>query len=128
MKKLILLLIALTTLTNVSYASFPVADHLEVHQKSVLTEDEESKSNGNLYVFFSILSAIGILIFSVLALANGLAHNGNPFPFLILALASIGATIVSTIKAKKHGAKWGKSLLGLGIGVVGVLLLLLLVG
>ena len=39
MKKLILLLITLTTLTNVSYASFPVADTLKVKQDTLQTEE-----------------------------------------------------------------------------------------
>jgi len=39
MKKLILILITLTTFTNVSYASFPVADTLEFKQDTVQTEE-----------------------------------------------------------------------------------------
>jgi len=39
MKKLILLLITLTILTNVSYASFPVADTLKVNQDTIQTEE-----------------------------------------------------------------------------------------
>ena len=39
MKKLILLLITLTTFMNVSYASFPVTDTLEVKQDTVQTEE-----------------------------------------------------------------------------------------
>ena len=41
MKNLILLLITLTTLTNVSYASFPVADTLKMKQDTVQTEAVE---------------------------------------------------------------------------------------
>ena len=41
MKKLLLLLITLTTLTNVSYASFPVADTLKMKQDTVQTEAVE---------------------------------------------------------------------------------------
>jgi hypothetical protein len=41
MKKLLLLLITLTTFTNVSYASFPVADTLKVKQDTVQTETVE---------------------------------------------------------------------------------------
>ena len=41
MKKLLLLLITLTTLTNVSYASFPIADTLKVKQDTVQTETVE---------------------------------------------------------------------------------------
>ena len=41
MKKSILLLITLITLTNVSYASFPVADTLKMKQDTVQTEAVE---------------------------------------------------------------------------------------
>jgi hypothetical protein len=41
MKKLLLLLIVLTTLVNVSYASFPVSDTLKVKQDSAQTETVE---------------------------------------------------------------------------------------
>ena len=40
-KKIILLLITLTTLTNVSYASFPVTDTLKIKQDTVQTETVE---------------------------------------------------------------------------------------
>ena len=39
MKKLILLFIALTTFANVSYASFPIADTLEIKQYTLQTEE-----------------------------------------------------------------------------------------
>ena len=39
MKKLLLLLIALTTFTNVSYASFPITDTLEIKQDTLQTEE-----------------------------------------------------------------------------------------
>ena len=39
MKRLILLLITLTTFTNVSNASFPVADTLKVNQNTIQTEE-----------------------------------------------------------------------------------------
>ena len=39
MKKLILLLITLTTFTNVSYASFPITDTLEVKQDTLQTKE-----------------------------------------------------------------------------------------
>jgi len=41
MKKLLLILITLTTITNESYASFPVADTLKVKQDTVQTETVE---------------------------------------------------------------------------------------
>ena len=39
MKRILLLLIILTIFTNVSYASFPIADTLEVQQDIVQTEE-----------------------------------------------------------------------------------------
>lgn len=39
MRKLILLLIALTTFMNVSYASFPITDTLQVKQDTIQTEE-----------------------------------------------------------------------------------------
>ena len=39
MKKLLLLIITITTLTNVSYASFPVSDTLKVKQDTLQTEE-----------------------------------------------------------------------------------------
>ena len=41
MKKLLLILITLVTLTNVSYASFPVVDTLKIKQDTVQTETVE---------------------------------------------------------------------------------------
>ena len=41
MGKLILILIMLTTFNNVSYASFPIADTLEIKQETVQTETVE---------------------------------------------------------------------------------------
>ena len=42
MKKLLLLLITLITFTNVSYASFPVADTLKVKQDTIKTESVDA--------------------------------------------------------------------------------------
>ena len=39
MKKLLSLLITLTTFTNVSFSSFPIADNLEVKQDTIQTEE-----------------------------------------------------------------------------------------
>ena len=39
MKKIVLLLITLTTFANVSYASFPISDTLEVQQDTIQTEE-----------------------------------------------------------------------------------------
>ena len=173
MKKLILLLITLTTLTNVSYASFPISDTLGIKQDTLQTEEikqyhyslqkmgidlnsckcescrrgvtplvsksnilskkkeieiqkEKTEPNGNLFVFLSVLSALGAIVFTFLTIGSGMMHNGNPFPYLILTLVSISASILSGIIAKRRGAKTSKAFLGLGVLALGVLLFMLL--
>ena len=61
------------------------------------------------------------LIFAFLTLGNGMTHNPDPSlvtTYALLTLLSIGGTILSSIQAKKNGASWGKSLLGVGIVVL----------
>ena len=170
-KKLLFLFIALITLIDVSYASFPIADTLEVNQDTVQTEEikqyhyslqkmgidlksckcescrygviplaskpnilfnkkeihkEKTELNGNLFVFLSVLSALGAIVFAFFSIAEALTHNGNPFPYLMLTLASIVASILSGINAKKRGSKTGKAFLGLGLLGLGVLLFMVL--
>ena len=172
-KKLLFLFIAITTLNNVIYASFPIADTLEVSQDTVQTEEikqyhyslqqmgidlksckcescrngfspliskpdivhkkveiemnkEKTEPNGNLFVFLSVLSALAAIVFAFIALGSALAHNGNPFPYLMLTLASIGTSILSGINAKNRGSKTGKAFLGLCLLALGVLLFMVL--
>ena len=172
-KKLLFLFITLTTLTNVSYASFPIADILEVNQDTLQTEEikqyhyslqqmgidlksckcescrhgvipllskpnilskkkviempkEKTETNGNLFVFLSVLSALAAIVFTFLSLGSAFAHNGNPFPYLMLTLASIGTSILSGINAKNRGSKTGKAFLGLCLLALGVLLFMVL--
>ena len=172
MKKLLLLLIALTTLTNVSYASFPIQVYLQTDtlqteeikqyhynlqkmgidlksckcescrngviplvskpkilskKKEIEIQKEKTEPNGSFYAFLSILSALGAFVFTLLTFGSALQHNGNPFPYLLLTLASIGSTIFSAIQARKKGASWGKVVLGLGIIILGVLLIMVLI-
>ena len=164
----------LTTLTNVSYASFPIiTDTLETTTDTLQTEEikqyhyslqqmsvdlkscrcescrhgvtplvskpktlsnkkeieikkERTEPNGNLFVFLSMLSAVGAIVFTFLTIGSGMMHNGNPFPYLILTLVSISASILSGIIAKKRGAKTGKAFVGLGVLASGVLFFMLL--
>jgi len=55
MKKLVLLLITLTTLTNVSYASFPVTENL---QTELVYENTEIPTYGNRQSIWGILSFV----------------------------------------------------------------------
>ena len=74
-----------------------------------------------------MLSALAAIVFTFLTIGSGMMHNGNPFPFLLLTLASIGSTIFSAIQVRKKGASWGKAVLGLGIVILGVLLIMVLI-
>ena len=72
MKKLLLLLITITTLTNVSYASFPVNQNTQTE----IVETIESPSYGNspsILGFLSlILSVVGLILFFTPAIGTGL--------------------------------------------------------
>jgi hypothetical protein len=96
-------------------------------KKESVIQEEKSVPNGNQFVFLSVFSALLAVIFSFLFLAGSFKHNGNPFPFLLLTLASIGSTIFSAIQVRKKGASWGKAVLGLGIVILGVLLIMVLI-
>jgi hypothetical protein len=98
-----------------------------VHKKEEIEmPKEKTEPNGNLFVFLSVLSALGAIVFAFLTLGSGMIHNGNPFPYLLLTLASIGTSILSGINAKKRGSKTTKAFLGLGLLALGVLLFMVL--
>ena len=67
MKKIILLLITLTTLTNVSYASFPITENntCEVLSATIIQDNDYDDNEPSLLI--SILR--GILVISVLGFA-----------------------------------------------------------
>ena len=64
MNKLILLLITLTTLTNVSYASFPVAEntHTEIIENATIINAPESPAYMLLGFFVGIFSWFLVLL------------------------------------------------------------------
>ena len=96
-------------------------------QKEIEIQKEKTEPNGSFYAFLSILSALVAFVFTLLTFGSALQHNGNPFPYLLLTLASIGSTIFSAIQARKKGASWGKAVLGLGIVILGLLLIMVLI-
>ena len=98
-----------------------------VHKKEEIEmPKEKTEPNGNLFVFLSVLSALAAIVFAFLSLGSAFAHNGNPFPYLILTLVSIVTSIVSGINAKKRGSKTAKAFLGLVLLALGMLLFLVL--
>ena len=100
MKKLVLLSITLISLTNMSYASFPIVENFEVKEIQML--DDEPLKYGSLFAVLSVLLSLLSLIFIFLFIGSGMMHNGNPFPYLLLSIVSIISTILSGIEAKRR--------------------------
>ena len=125
MKKLILLLITITTFVNVSYASFPVTDGMQ--NEVIQIADEEPNTGGLLFAVLSVLLSLLSVLFIFLFIGNGFSHNGNPFPYLLLTIASVFATIFSAKEARKRGAKRSNSFIGISILIISLLLIKFLV-
>lgn len=125
MKKLVLLLITLISLTNMSYASFPIVENFEVKEIQML--DDEPLKYGSLFAVLSVLLSLLSLIFIFLFIGSGMMHNGNPFPYLLLSIVSIISTILSGMEAKRRGLRRSKSFIGLSILVIALLLIRYLV-
>ena len=125
MKKLVLLLITLISLTNMSYASFPIVENFEVKEIQML--DDEPLKYGSLFAVLSVLLSLLSLIFIFLFIGSGMMHNGNPFPYLLLSIVSIIFTILSGMEAKRRGLRRSKSFIGLSILVIALLLIRYLV-
>ena len=102
---------------------------LPIKSKNV-KEVEKRESNGNSYVFLSVISGLGsifLFFLSLVSLALPPYSDNAPTIYLLLSLFSIGLTIFSTIQAKKKGASWGKAFLGVGVAVLVILVILFLV-
>jgi len=125
MKKLVLLLITLISLTNMSYASFPIVENFEVKEIQML--DDEPLKYGSLFAVLSVLLSLLSLIFIFLFIGSGMMHNGNPFPYLLLSIVSIISTILSGMEAKRRGLRRSNSFIGISILVIALLLIRYLV-
>ena len=102
---------------------------LPIKTKNV-KEFEKRESNGNSYVFLSIISGLGSIFLFFLSLVSSALppySDNEPTIYLLLTLLSIGLTIFSTIQAKKKGASWGKVFLSVGVAVLAILFILPLV-
>tara|TARA_B110000116_G_C16301737_1_gene344079 strand:- start:89 stop:418 length:330 start_codon:yes stop_codon:yes gene_type:complete len=108
MKKILLLLITLTTFTNVSYASFPVTETQQTEIVEVITSNStEVPRNGwlNIYgvaslllfilaLFFVLMIVVGIPLFSISGpdIANYIAYA------IYSTIAAIVLGIISFVK------------------------------
>ena len=125
MKKLLLLLITITTFLNVSYASFPVMDVMQ--NEVIQIDDEEPNTGGLLFAVLSVLLSLLSVLFVFLFIGNGFSHNGNPFPYLLLTISSVFATIFSAKEAKKRGVNRSTSFIGISILIISFLLIKFLI-
>jgi hypothetical protein len=122
MRKWIILIFASIAVVNTSYASFPV---LKMIQEGNIEIVDDVVNKGG--VFFAVLSvALSLLsvLFIFLFIGNGFAHNGNPYPYLLLSIISIIGTISSAVQAKKRRLKSSKSFIGISILIVSLLLIM----
>ncbi|MEE2699852.1 MAG: hypothetical protein VYD71_00620 [Bacteroidota bacterium] len=126
MRKLILLLITITTITNVSYASFPVAESQQTFAEEIIIE-EKSQNGGRLYVALSVFSTIVAIASFFLVIGNSLAHNGNSFIYLLLTIASVLATLFFAKGARERGVKKSKSFIGIIVLIISFLLIKFLI-
>ena len=123
--KRLLLLITLTTFTNVSYASFPVIDGMQ-NEVIQITEEEPNKG-GLLFVVLSILLSLLSVFFIFLFIGSAMMHNGNPFPYLLLSIASVFGTIFSAKESRKRGVKRSNSFIGISILIISLLFIKFLI-
>lgn len=72
MKKLILLLITITTFVNVSYASFPLTDGIQ--NEVIQIADEEPNTGGLLFAVLSVLLSLLSVLFIFLFIGNSFSQ------------------------------------------------------
>ena len=121
MKNSILSVIILIMITDISYASFPVVDSIQ--NENINTTVYSLDSGGILFTILSVLLSLLSIFFIFLFIGNGMAHNGNPFPYLLLSIASIISTIVTARISRKRGGGKLKSLIGVFILIISILLI-----
>ena len=72
MKKLLLLLITITTFSNVSYASFPVTENTQTEVVELIESPNYGNSPSILGFLSLILSVVGLILFFTPAIGTGL--------------------------------------------------------
>ena len=108
-------------ITDISYASFPVLDSIQ--NEDINTIVYPLGSGGILFTTLSILLSLLSILFIFLFIGNGMTHNGNPFPYLLLSIASIISTIFTARISRKREEGRFKSLIGVFILIISILLI-----
>jgi len=118
---LIFFLIISLLFSNIAYASFPIVETLQETNIQGIVENQNP--GGSLFAILSILLSLLSIVFVFLFIGNGFAHNGNPYPYLLLSIASIAATIFSGMEAKRRGLKKLNPFVGIIITVISLVLI-----
>ena len=122
-KKLILLLITLTTFMNVSYASFPITETEQTEHVEISANIIESPRYDFSWIVSLLSPIMAVLSFFFVLLIFGGAMGGSPDSvlenffifYLISAIAAVALGVISVIKKSKAYA----------LGIIGALLGLL---
>ena len=122
-KKKILILILLTTLTNVSYASFPITETEQTEHVEVSANIIESPRYDFSWIVSLLSPIMAALSFVFVMLIFGGSMGGSPDSvlenffifYLISAIAAVALGVISVIKKSKAYA----------LGIIGALLGLL---
>ena len=122
-KKKILILILLTTLTNVSYASFPITETEQTEHVEVAANIIESPRYDFSWIVSLLSTIMAALSFFFVMLIFGGSMGGSPDSvlrnffifYLISAIAAVALGVISVIKKSKAYA----------LGIIGALLGLL---
>ena len=117
MKKLLLLLITLTTLIHISYASFPVNQDTQTEIVETIESPSYRNSSPILGILSLILSAVGLILFFTPAIGTG----------LLLILFAIISGIIGLFKKRSRMLSIVSILLSLIILLIGFIIFSMIV-
>ena len=122
MRKLIILICVSIAVVSTSYSSFPIVEMTQ--ERNIEIVDDTADKGGLFFAVLSVALSLLSVLFIFLFIGNGFAHNGNPYPYLLLSIISIIGTISSALQAKKRSLKSSKSFIGISILIVSLLLIM----
>ena len=125
MKKMILIIITLTTLANVSYASFPVTEDMkfEVVEESIYLIESPKIDRTWIYSVSSFL--LGILGWFFVFMLIGGAMGGSPDSvldrfFIFYIISSVGAVVLGVLSVMKRSKGYILGILGTILGILAI--------
>ena len=123
MKKILLLLITLTTLSNVSYASFPITETEQIEFLEESNELFESPKKDISWIYSISSFLLGILAWLFALMSIGGAMGGTPDSVLmkftiLLLISSIGAVVLGVLSVIKKSKGYVLGILGALLGIL----------